>query len=299
MRSEDTFSRELTKVKTELETNRYHLDDAKQRRLGWGRNDMLQAAKFDKWQKDPQAAFHTDVMEALRGIYVWQHQKNKEMQRREAAAWNAIGTITPVIEDLGLDDRDIRDREEGMRRILNAQHLLDRLIRDLTEVASAQPSEASPPAKANVGAEPVEANRQENSDAQEALAIGMKPSFGVRTIWVLIAAQPPENRFSRSTTPRDGLRGMFGLRSTAETDTSMLRLALACSPIGTSSHAGICSFGCEAASVDVFAEVRDQIERVVLTSADERDIGRYALSLPTADIGEPFDAEQGAERRIR
>ena len=46
-------------VKTELETNRYHLDDAKQRRLGWGRNDMLQAAKFDKWQKDPQAAFHT------------------------------------------------------------------------------------------------------------------------------------------------------------------------------------------------------------------------------------------------
>ena len=54
-------------VFTELETNRYQLNEAKQRLLGWFSDDMLQAAKFDKWQKDPMAVSHTEVMKALRG----------------------------------------------------------------------------------------------------------------------------------------------------------------------------------------------------------------------------------------
>jgi CAP12/Pycsar effector protein, TIR domain len=287
-------------VRTELETNRYHLDDAKQRRRGWGTDDMLQAAKFDKWQKDPQAAFHTDVMEALRGIYVWQHQKNKEMQRREAAAWNAIGTTTPVIEDLGLHDRDIRDLEEGMRRIVNAQHRLDRLIRDLTEVASAQRSEASPPAAANVGAERVEANRQENGDAQEALAIGMKPSFGVRTILGVDRGAPTGELFlevnnTSGWTARDVRLEVRRRDGQVDTESrNRMQPDRHFEP-----RWNVLLRGVKPATVDVFAEVREQFESVVLSYSDERDIARYELRLPTANVGDPFDPATGEERRLR
>ena len=167
-------------------------------------------------------------------------------------------------------------------------------------MASAQPSEASPPAKANVGAEPVEANRQENSDAQEALAIGMKPSFGVRTILGVDRGTATGELFlevnnTSGWTARDVRLEVHRRDGHVDVETrSRMQPDRHFEP-----RWNLLLRGVKPASVDVFAEVRDQIERVVLTYSDERDIGRYALSLPTADIGEPFDAEQGAERRIR
>jgi hypothetical protein len=119
-------------VLTELETDRCQLDEAKRRKHGWFRHDMLQAAKFDKWQNSPLAAPQVEVMEALRGTYIWMHRKNMEMQDREAVEWNSVGSAEPLLmEGLSLSAVDLRDLDEGTRRVLNSQTVLRRLIEEL------------------------------------------------------------------------------------------------------------------------------------------------------------------------
>ena len=284
-------------VITELETNRYQLDEAKQRRHGWGANDMLQAAKFDKWQKDPRAVIHTDVMRALRGTYVWQHRKNIEMHRREVAAWNAVGTTTALVEDLGLDDDDVRDLDEGMSRIRDAQDRVERLIDDL----AAAPQEATAPrAMADEQAEQGEPSPDGNRDAKEALAIGMKPSFGVRTILGVERGLPTGEVFlelnnTSGWTARD-VRLEINRRD-GHVDThsrDRMQPDRHFEPRWT-----VLLRGVRPETGDVFADVRKEIESAVVAYSDERDIARYELRLPTTLVGDPFDLETAEEQRIR
>jgi len=289
----------VNEVMTELETNRYHLDDARERRQGWGANDMLQAAKFDKWQKDPRAAVYGDVMDALRGIYVWQHQKNKEMQRREAAAWNAIGTTVHLAKDLSLDDDDIRDLCEGMSRIMNAQEHLRQLFDELSGAESAQPAERAQAAKSTDREEEVSTNR-DASDTWEALAIGMKPALGVRTILGVHQGEPTGELFlevnnTSGWTAKDVQLEVIFRDGRVDTDTrESMDPDRHLEPRWT-----VLLQGVKPANVDVFAEVRAQIESVVLTYSDERDIARYELRLTTASMGDPFDPAVGEEQRVR
>ena len=95
----------------------------------------------------------------------------------------SVGTTEPLGEGLSLSADDVRDLEEGMKRILNAEDHLSRLCAVLTGQDSAQPL---------AGAWPMEesaelrdhgtAIREASDDAREALAISMKPSLDVRTI---------------------------------------------------------------------------------------------------------------------
>ena len=117
-------------VVTELETARYQLDEAKSQSRGWTMLDMLPAAKFDIWQKDPDAVRHAPVMKALRGTYIWMHRRNMEMQRREL-----LQNVTPAqaTDRRGLDltADDIARLDEGISRIVDAQERLERFITDL------------------------------------------------------------------------------------------------------------------------------------------------------------------------
>jgi hypothetical protein len=115
-------------VITELETNRYQLEEAKARRWGWTRADMLQAAKFDKWQQSPIAASEVEVMAALRGIYVWMHRLNMEMQAREDSYLETQAGPAIWADGLALDRADREDLDEGLSRIVNAQDHLNAMI---------------------------------------------------------------------------------------------------------------------------------------------------------------------------
>ena len=262
---------------------------------------MLQAAKFDKWQKDPHAVVHRDVMHALRGTYVWQHRKNVEMQRREASAWNAIGTTTALVEDLSLNDSDIRDLDEGMSRIRDAQDHLERLIDALAKAASAEPRAAmSPQAKTDERVKQVEPNPNASSDAKEALAIGMKPSIGVRTILGVDRGAPTGEMFveldnASGWTARDVRLEIHRRDGHVDADDRYrMQPDRHSEPRWTVPLRGV-----KPATGDVFAEVRAQIESAVVTYSDERDIARYELRLPTTVVGDPFDLQTAEERRIR
>jgi HNH endonuclease len=116
-------------VFTELETARYQLEEAKSRRRGWRSLDMLPGAKFDKWQLDPVAVRDTEMMKAFRGVYVWMHRKNMEMQRREISENVDKGQLPGA--GLALTQGDLESLEEGLSRIRNAQDHLQRLISEL------------------------------------------------------------------------------------------------------------------------------------------------------------------------
>jgi hypothetical protein len=224
-----------------------------------------------------------------------------EMQRREAAAWNAIGATTSAIEDLGLNDDDIRDLDEGMRRIRDAQDLVEWLIDELAEAASAEPREATAPrAMADEQVKQAEPNPDASSDAKEALAIGMKPSFGVRTILGVERGVPTGEVFvelnnTSGWTARDVRLEIHHRDGHLDSDNRhRMQPDRHFEPRWT-----VLLRGVKPATGDAFAEVREEIESAVLTYSDERDIARYELRLPTTVVGDPFDLETAEERRIR
>lgn len=282
-------------VVTELETNRYQLDEAKAREYGWSRDDMLQAAKFDKWQKDPDASADTDVMDALRGTYIWLHRKNLEMQRREQAAWNAVGHAVDE-PGLMLDAHDLAGLEEGMRRITNAQDRLRALIEKLGGKASPEPSADPPPAE---GIAPAAASRAETEEEREAFAIVIKPQLAVRTTFDVSDGRPTGKMFlevhnASQFTATDIEAEVRYRDGRVETD-ALERM--------NPDHVGeprwtVQLVGVSPATGDVFAEVRQQVESVTLWYCDVRRRARYRVRVPTnSGVGEPFELALAEETR--
>jgi hypothetical protein len=279
-------------VITELETNRYQLAEAKARGYGWGDDDMLPGAKFDQWQKDPDASGDSDVMDALRGTYIWLHRKNVEMQRREQAAWNAVGQTVDE-PGLMLDADDRAELDEGISRVMTAQSHLRALIEKLG-------GEVTPPAERIAPRAVSPPDHEGDSEGREALAIVIKPQLAVRTIFEVSDGQPTGEMFlevhnaSQFTATRveAEIRYRDGRIETAALESMdpdrvgepRWRVPLA---------------GVSPATGDVFAEVRQQVESVTLSYCDARRLARYRIRIPTlSGAGEPFELALADEQRI-
>jgi hypothetical protein len=285
-------------VLTELETDRYQLDEAKKQEHGWAATDMLQAAKFDKWQKDPDAVAHTDVMDALRGTYIRLHRKNVEMQARERAEWNAVGGTLDE-PGLTLNAHDLADLDEGMSRIQDAQDHLRRLCAELTGPVSTHRGGDTQPAESPESVVVLARDDEARSDAREAFAISIKPRLAVRTTFEVKDGKPTgemflevhnasewtaddievEVRYRDGRIEKDRRDRMNPDHQNEPRWTVLLREV-------------------KPASVDVFAEIRQRIESVALTYSDARHIARHRVQLATREIGDPFDVALGEEHRI-
>jgi hypothetical protein len=283
-------------VMTELETNRYQLDEAKARKYGWSTDDMLQAAKFDKWQKDSDAAADSDVMDALRGTYIWLHRKNIEMQQREQAAWNAVGQQVDV-PGLALDAHDLAELDEGMNRIANAKDRLRVLIQELGGEPfpeRVKPAEGSAPAASSRG------RNEEDPEGHQAFAIVIKPQLAVRTTFDVEDGEPTGDMFlevhnASQFTATDIEAEVRYRDGRAKTDT----LARMNPDQVGEPRWNVQLVGVSPATGDIFAEVRQQIERVTLSYCDVRRLARYRVSIPTnSGVGEPFELALADEQRI-
>jgi len=286
-------------VITELETNRYQLAEAKARGYGWGDDDMLPGAKFDLWQKDPDASGDSDVMDALRGTYIWLHRKNVEMQQREQAAWNAVGQTVDE-PGLMLDADDRAELDEGISRIATARSHLRALMVKLGGEVWAEPVVETPPAEAIAPAAVSPSDYEGDSEGREALAIVIKPQLAVRTIFEVSDGRPTGEMFlevhnaSRFTATR--LEAEIRYRDgRIETDAlESMDTDRVGEPRWTVPLAGV-----SPAAGDVFAEVRQQVESVTLSYCDARQLARYRIRIPTlSGVGEPFELALADEQRI-
>ena len=125
--------RQAHAVLTELETARYQLEEAKEKRRGWHATDALPTAKFAEWRADQATATQGGVFAALRGTYIWMERMNVAMAKRERTETNAVGTVTRFVTGLGLHTYDIKHIDEGLSRIQNAKEHLDRLVTRYSE----------------------------------------------------------------------------------------------------------------------------------------------------------------------
>src|ERR1700737_2768213 len=70
-------------VKTELETCRYRLSAAKQKRRGWPEARSLPAETHNsRWTPSPVTAEQVEVNDALRRFYTWADEMNHHMLNR-------------------------------------------------------------------------------------------------------------------------------------------------------------------------------------------------------------------------
>jgi Predicted nucleotide-binding protein containing TIR-like domain len=287
-------------VITELETNRYQLSEAKARAYGWSTDDLLAAAKFDKWQKDPDASADSDVMDALRATYVWMHRKNIEMQEREHAAWNAVGRqVDEPVPGLALDANDLAELDEGMSRIMNAQDRLRALIEQLACGPSSDPSLNTSPAEGVAAAVGSGVHTDEDPDGRQAFAIVIRPQLAVRTIFDVDERQPTGDMFlevhnASQFTAADVEAEVRYRDGRVKTDT-VERM--------NPDHVGeprwkVRLVGVSPAPGDIFADVRQQIETVTLSYGDVRRLARYRVEIPTnSGVGEPFELALANEQR--
>ena len=282
-------------VLTELETDRYQLAEAREREYGWGANDMLQGAKFDKWQKDPDAVVHRDVMDALRGTYIWLHRKNIEMQAREAAELSFVGGILNG-PGLMLDATDLAAVDEGMTRIVNAQQHLRRLC---DRLALRSTDRSIDPTDSDTEIASRSADEADESLGREAFAAVIKPRLAARTIFGVNGGKPTGEMFLEVHNASEFTA--FDVEADIRyRDGNVLKEH--CDRIdpgwSTETQWTILLRDVGPASVDVFAEVRRHIESISLAYWDARRLARYRVTVPSADLGEPFDLSAARDRRI-
>lgn len=283
-------------VLTELETNRYQLAEANARECGWGADDMLQAAKFDKWEKDPDASAHTGVMDALRGTYIWLHRKNIEMQRRDQAAWNSVGGVGEE-PGLALSETDLAELEEGISRILAAQ---DRVRALIIELGDDGPDSSSGDAIQTVPATGVKDSVADSELGRQSFALVIQPRLATRTIFDVTDGRPTGEMFLEvhnasqfaaadaevEVRYRDG---RVEQHSRASIDPDHLGNPRWNVPLT----------GVAPATGDVFAEVRQRIESVALSYGDVNKIARYRVQiLAPASVGQPFEIGLADVQRI-
>lgn len=118
-------------AKTELETCRYRLSEAKRERRGWVIERNLPAETYNaRWTSSLATADQVAINDALRGFYVWADEMNHRMSRRSWAEVDAIGGELRG-KGLDLDDEDVAELDEGLSRIGSAQEHLEKLIAGL------------------------------------------------------------------------------------------------------------------------------------------------------------------------
>lgn len=121
------------KTKTELETCRYRLSEAKTEQRGWFQERQLPADIYNaQWASSPLTADEVAINEALRGFYVWADEMNGKMSRRAAAEYSAVGTVQFDEQPTDLDAEAIAELDEGLGRVKNALEHLEPLIQRLT-----------------------------------------------------------------------------------------------------------------------------------------------------------------------
>jgi hypothetical protein len=116
---------------TELETCRYRLSEAKQRRRGWLSGRNLPAETYNtRWTTSLATADQVAVNNALRGFYIWADHMNSQMLRRAQNEASAVGEVL-FGKSLALGDEDVTELDEGISRIKNAQEKLAALTSEL------------------------------------------------------------------------------------------------------------------------------------------------------------------------
>jgi len=121
-------------VTTELETCRYRLAEAKSNQIGWLPDRQLPAETYNlRWTPSVLTADEVTVNDALRAFYVWADELNGKLAARAAAEAKAIG-LEFHGQGRDLDADDLRELDEGLRRVANAQSHLQSLTSRLTNV---------------------------------------------------------------------------------------------------------------------------------------------------------------------
>jgi hypothetical protein len=118
-------------LRTELETDRSRLSEAKRDRRGWFSERNLRAEVFNtRWTPSRVTADQVAINDALRGFYVWADEMNHRMSRRASNEVMAVGRVLEG-KSLDLDDADLAELDEGLSRIKNAHDRLDALVKRL------------------------------------------------------------------------------------------------------------------------------------------------------------------------
>lgn len=158
------------------------------------------------------------------------------------------------------------------------------LLQLITEICSAIGGLAAA-AGAEAAWRSANASRETSRDALEALAVGIKPYLDVRTILGVEHGAPTGELFvevyNSSAWPASDVRLEVRHRTGRVDKESRWRVGS--DRLGEQRWTVLLR-DVQPASVDVFAEVRQRIESVVLTYSDERSIARYELRLPITQI---------------